>query len=184
MSKEDKRELTLHDKLIEACRKNDRKAQTRIYDMYYRSMFNISFRLVKNAMIAEDIMQETFLSAFSKLNSFRAEVTFGAWLKRITINKSIDYLKKKKIEFDELNENIQMEADDNQIDEEINKNKARQIIEMIDQLPSGFQIIMKLYLIEGYDHEEISSILGITASTSRSQYTRAKRKLLQLLSNT
>ena len=172
----------IHQELIERCRKKDIKAQFHIYRLYYKNMYNISLRIVNDSGEAEDIMQESFLSAFDRIDTFSGEVSFGAWLKRIVINKSLDFLKKKKLEFTVIEEGSEIadEAESDRDDENLNLKVAR-IHECIKLLPDGYRIILSLYLLEGYDHEEIGEILGISASTSRSQYTRARQKLCSML---
>jgi len=137
--------------------------------------------MVKSKEDAEDILQESFIDAFKNLESFRYESTFGSWLKRIVINKSINHLKLKRIPLVtfEDHENWITEQEDEPIKEEgldINSIKLA-----IKQLPNGYQTIINLYLIEGYDHVEISEVLGISTSTSKSQYHRAKKKLIALM---
>ena len=149
-----------------------------LYNQYSKAMFNLAFRMTNNREDAEDILQETFIECFRNIGLFRFESTFGAWLKTILINKSINHLKKKKIELipqDNLPENIIEENDDN-ITYDI-----RKIFRGIELLPDGYRIILTLYLLEGYDHGEIAQILGISESTSKSQYSRAKGKLRKIL---
>ena len=168
----------LHYDLIKGCKKNDSKAQSMVYGLYYKAMYNTSLRIVKDSFTAEDIMQEAFISAFGKIKSYSGEVTFGAWLKRIVINKSIDHLKKRKIEF------LSLTSEHNIISEEIEPDKSivfniNEIKRNINKLPDNYRIVLSLYLLEGYDHEEIGQILNIKPSTSRSQLTRAKAKLIK-----
>lgn len=174
--------IYFHDKLIKACRNNNRRAQLELYNKYSKAMYNICLNMLNERTDAEDIMQEAFLSAFSNIHSFKGEVTFGAWLKKITINKCLDFLKKKKITF----ENIENHNNLQEVDVEVNdavlvQYKAAKIRMHIQNLPDGYRTILSLYLFEGYDHEEISQVLGISSSTSRSQYTRAKAYLLKQL---
>lgn len=172
----------IHQDLIDRCKQNDKSAQFSIYKLYYKAMFNSAFRILKNTTDAEDIMQEAFLNAFKKISSYRGEVTFGVWLKRIVINRSLDELRKNKQEFFELNESI-----NNAVEEEKNEPFNYNIDEIklaIEQLADGYRVILNLFLIEGYDHEEIAEILNISNSTSRSQYHRAKKKLKELLLST
>lgn len=172
----------IHQDLIDNCRKGDRKAQFRIYKLYYRNMYNISLRIVNDTQEAEDIMQESFLSAFEHIESYGGQVSFGAWLKRIVINRSLDALKKKKagiLGFDEAHEVAVMV--DEESDPEMVDLQVEEVHRCIKLLPDGYRIILSLYLLEGYDHEEIGGILGITSSTSRSQYTRARAKLANLI---
>ncbi len=138
-------------------------------------MYNVSLRIVRDDTEAEDVIQEAFLKAFQKINTYRGEVSFGAWLKKIVVNRSLDVLKKRKVIFEEIDERkhdmeeYQMDAREGIDPETIRK--------AINKLPDGYRVVLSLYLIEGYDHEEISQILGISNSASRTQYMRAKNKL-------
>jgi len=184
MVKDQKRNtIDIHIDLVKACKRNDRKAQFRLYELYSKAMFNTSLRIVKDRQIAEDIMQESFLSAYTAITDFREEVPFGVWLKRIVINKSLDHLRKNRPIFEELKEEIlpvdeQENRNESQID---NEKLIHSIKTALLELPDGYRIILSLSLFEGYDHEEIGRILNITTSTSRSQLTRAKRKLKEKL---
>lgn len=144
-------------------------------------MFSICMRIVNNATDAEDVMQEAFLNAFTKLDTYKGEVSFGAWLKRIVINRSLDYLKKQKVKFDEINEKTNQLPDFQMEIKEVNMTVIK---DAIQKLPDGYRVVLSLFLIEGYDHEEISEILGISNSNSRTQYLRAKNKLRELLKDT
>lgn len=162
----------------------DQKAQFQLYKLYYKAMYNTSLRIVNDTMEAEDIMQEAFLSAFEKISSYEGLVSFGAWLKRIVINKSLDQVKKKSLDLDSIEESsidVPNETDVSPIIEEM-KYKIEDIRDAITRLPEKYRIVLSLYLMEGYDHDEISGILGITSSTSRSQLVRAKQKLIKYLS--
>lgn len=173
------KELNIHAPLIEECRKGDSKAQFRLYNLYNKAMFNLAYRMTNNREDAEDILQETFLECFRMLDSFRFESTFGAWLKTILINRSINHLRKKKVIL-VLQENLPdlHEEEENEI-----KYDTRKVFKGIEMLPDGYRIILTLYLLEGYDHSEIAQILGITESTSKSQYSRAKDKLRKMIQN-
>lgn len=139
--------------------------------------------MVNNTQEAEDIMQESFLAAFKKIGSYSGEVSFGAWLKRIVINRSLDALKKKKADLLSIDDTEDLPDtgvnDADAIDASLIE--VKKIQRCIKLLPDGYRVILSLYLLEGYDHEEIAGILGISASTSRSQYTRAKQKLAELM---
>lgn len=168
----------IHAPLIEECRKGDRKAQFRLYNQYSKAMYNLAYRILNNREDAEDIVQEAFVECFRNLSSFRFESTFGAWLKKILVNKSINQIKKKKIDLtlsDNL-PNIGYEEEDEVVYD------TGKIFKGIEKLPDGYRIILTLYLLEGYDHSEISQILDISESTSKSQYSRAKEKLRNILS--
>ena len=172
--KELKKELPL----IEECKKGNPIAQFRLYNQYSKAMFNLAYRMTRNREDAEDILQETFVECFRNLGSFRFESTFGAWLKSILINRSINHLRKKKVNI-ELFENIP------DLPEETEENEPRfdphTVAKCIEDLPDGYRVILTLYLLEGYDHTEIAQITGITESTSKSQYSRAKDKLRHML---
>ena len=163
--------------------KGDRKAQFQLYKLYYKAMYNTSLRIVNETMEAEDIMQEAFLSAFAKMDTYEGEVSFGAWLKRIVINKSLDSIKKKSLDLDSLDETV-IEIPDSKAEPESFEGpdyKIEEIREAITRLPEKYRIVLSLYLVEGYDHEEIAGILGINSSTSRSQLVRAKQKLIKII---
>ena len=171
----------LHQELIDRCREMDREAQFEIYRLYYKAMYNTSLRIVQDPVEAEDIMQESFLSAFQKINTYSGSVSFGAWLKRIVINKSLDFLKKGKVRFEEL-EDLQIPEHEAELEEEPGMVcKIEEIRDAILSLSDGYRLVLTLYLLEGYDHEEIGNILNISSSTSRSQYIRAKKKLVELI---
>jgi RNA polymerase sigma-70 factor (ECF subfamily) len=168
--------------IIEKCKQNNRKAQLQLYSQYCDGMYVVANRFVKNSMEAEDIVQEAFIKAFSKLHQYKAEVTFGAWLKRIVINKSIDLLKSKKQHLQDLEEvhlKVVDDVDDEwSVEDNITIEDVKQVIE---QLPEKYKYVVMLYLIEGYDHQEISQILDITEIASRTQLSRGKVKLQELL---
>lgn len=166
--------------LISACLNNDRKAQIELYQLFVRRMYNTSLRIVKNREQAEDVMQEAFISAFKSLDKFKGEVPFEAWLRRIVVNRSIDEYRKERKAFFESVDELEI-ADENSVYELENDTEKTNLIlkikEQLNNLPDGYRIILSLYYLEGYDHEEISQILGISKSTSRSQLTRAIQKM-------
>ncbi|HLT34412.1 MAG TPA: RNA polymerase sigma factor [Aquaticitalea sp.] len=168
--------------IIEKCKQNNRVAQLQLYNQYCDGMYVVASRFVKDSMEAEDIVQEAFIKAFSKLHQYKAEVTFGAWLKRIVINKSIDLLKSKKKHLQELDEVHLKVVDDTDgewlVEDTITIEDVKQAIE---QLPEKYKYVVMLYLVEGYDHQEISEILDITEIASRTQLSRGKVKLQELL---
>jgi RNA polymerase sigma factor (sigma-70 family) len=170
--------IYIHAPLIEECRKGNRKAQFSLYNQYSKAMFNVAHRILNNREDAEDILQEAFVECFRNINTFRFESTFGAWLKKIIVNKCINQLRKKKIDLT-LCETLP--ATVYEVEEEITYDTGK-IFKGIEMLPDGYRVILTLYLIEGYDHSEISQILEISESTSKSQYSRAKEKLRTILS--
>ncbi len=175
----------IHQNLIDGCKNGDQKAQFQIYKLYYKAMFNTSLRIVSDTMEAEDIMQEAFLSAFEKIDTYSGTVSFGAWLKKIVINRSLDAVSRQKAIFEDIDTHyeLQEESDSDADDTMEFEEKMHEVKSAINNLPDGYRIILSLYLLEGYDHDEIAEILDITSSTSRSQLSRAKQKLLNELRN-
>lgn len=168
-----------HVSLVNDCRNGNRKAQFEIYKLYANAMYNVALRIVNDEAEAEDVLQEAFLDAFSRITDFRQETTFGLWLKQIVINRAINYLRKRKAEFLPI-DGVEV-ADEPSIEEADTQLKVEQIKAAMNELADGYRVVLTLYLFEGYDHEEIAHILKITENTSRSQYMRAKRKLNSLL---
>jgi len=175
----------IHQDLIDGCRSGDQRAQFQVYKLYYKAMYNTSLRIVNDEMEAEDVMQEAFLSAFEKINTYSGTVSFGAWLKRIVVNRSLDVLGKRKAIFEDI-ENHAGIRDDSGEEAAYQEDLALRVEEVkaaIKRLPVGYRVILSLYLIEGYDHDEIAEMFNITSSTSRSQLSRAKQKLVSELKN-
>ena len=170
----------MHLELVEACKKGDRKAQFELYRLYHQAMYNTALRIVGDPDDAEDIMQEAFLKAFLKLRTYRGEVSVGAWLKRIVINKALDFLrlKKESLSMEEVGELEEEKPEDEMLDKACT---AEEVKRAIFKLPEGYRVVLSLILLEGYDHEEVSGILKISNATSRTQYHRARKKLLELL---
>ena len=173
----------IHQPIIDACKKNDAKAQIQLYKLYCEAMFLVSFRYVKDRFLAEDIMQEAFLKAFKNIKTYKNEVAFGAWLKKIVIHQSIDHLKKRSLELVAINEEVTTKIieEDWTVDSTITK---QQIVETINRLKEKYRLVLTLYLLEGYDHQEIASILNITENTSRTHLLRGKRILKAELKST
>lgn len=143
-------------------------------------MFNICLRMVKNDADAEDILQNSFIDVFTKLESFRFESSVGAWIKRIVVNNCINFLKKRRLYFEEIDERIG-DFEDAPPEEEPQLN-VKAIKDALFQLPEGYRVVFSLYQMEGYDHSEIAEILNVSEQTSKSQYSRARKKLRELLS--
>ena len=172
--------LHIHKELIENSKSGNRNAQYKLYKLYVDAMFNVAMRMVKIKQDAEDIIQDSFIEAFKNLKAYRYESTFGAWLKRIVVNKSINHLKIKKIPIVPIEQELYKITDD-EIEYNPDTLDINKVIKAIKLLPAGFQQIVNLYLIEGYDHVEIGEILGIATATSKSQYHRAKKKIIKLM---
>jgi RNA polymerase sigma-70 factor (ECF subfamily) len=168
-----------HRDLIERCREGRRDAQFELYRLYSRAMYNTALRMVRHPHDAEDLLQSVFVEVFTKLESFRYESSIGAWMKRITVNKCINFLKSRKLSLTELTaSHDRMEAEELKSEPVLSVDKINQAIE---KLPDGYRVVFSLYAVEGYDHEEIGQILGVTEATSKSQYSRAKAKLREML---
>lgn len=171
----------LHQNIIDQCKQNNAKAQMQLYELYCKAMFLVAFRMVNDTFLAEEVMQKAFIKAFKRIDSYKNEVAFGAWLKRIVINQSIDELKKNKQDIISINKEVTTIIDDDddwQVDSEITIEDVKNAMK---QLKEKYQLILNLYLIEGYDHQEIAAILNITENTSRTQLLRGKAVLKEQL---
>lgn len=172
----------IRDELVERCKLGDTRGYETLYRNYVKAMYNTSLRIVNNSADAEDVIQEAFLDAFRSLNDFNYRSTFGAWLKKIVINKSINILRKRKMDFVDIDQaGTAWIPEEDGIDEDEIQYKVQEVKKAIQRLPDGYRAVVTLYLLEGYDQEEISEILGITHNTVRTQYIRAKHRLLFIL---
>lgn len=168
-----------HKALVEKSKSGDRSSQYQLYELYVDAMYNISMRMLGIKEDAEDIVQDSFVEAFKNLASFKYESTFGAWLKRIIINKSINHLKVKRIQLAPI-DNHEFYLNE-EVNEDVEAIDIQKVKIGIEKLPPGYKQIINLYLIEGYDHNEIGEVLAISTSTSKSQYHRAKKKLIEII---
>ena len=172
------------DELIQLCKEGNQKAQLELYNRYYMAMYNTAYRIVKDRFEAEDIMQESFLSAFTKLGSLKDCEFFGAWLKRIVINNSIyKYNKSNKNDEVHLDDVLYKVEDDSGIpdDYEFTNLKAQQVLDTMKTLKENYRICLTLNLIEGYDYEEICDIMNISYANCRTTISRAKESLRKKL---
>ena len=178
--------LTNHniEQLVQLCKSGNQNAQLEVYNRYYKAMYNIAYRIVKDSFEAEDIMQDSFLTAFTKLESLKDTATFGSWLKRIVTNNSI-YHYKKNSKYEEVNlDDVLYKVENNDgvtSDYEFTNLKARQVLETMKSLKENYRISLTLHLIEGYDYEEISEIMNISYANCRTTISRAKESLRQKL---
>ncbi|MFD2145154.1 RNA polymerase sigma factor [Mucilaginibacter antarcticus] len=170
-----------HYNLVFECKQGSKRACHDLYKLYAKAMLNVAFRIVGNVTEAEDVLQEAFLDAFRRIHDFRQETTFGLWLKQIVVSRSINLLRKRKVELVELGDDVDNIPDEQPEGDEELQYKVAQVKNAMTELPEGYKQVISLYLIEGYDHEEIGQILGITENTSRTQFLRAKRKLSEIL---
>ncbi len=173
-------EPILHDELVERCKQGDSRSFAELYRKYAKAMYNTSLRIVNHTGDAEDVLQEAFTDAFRSLEDFNFKSTFGAWLKRIVINKSINQLRKRKMDLIDIEKtNIGHLPEEEMPDEQHIQLKVEEIKRAVGLLPNGYRTVLTLYLFEGYDQEEIAEILQVSHSTVRTQYMRARQKLLQ-----
>jgi RNA polymerase sigma factor (sigma-70 family) len=174
--------------LIILCKKGNQFAQMEVYNRYQAAMYNIAARIVKDSADAEDIMQESFLTAFNKLNMFKGEATFGSWLKRIVINNSISHYKKNQrlVMLDEgrIADQLDESSFDGISEDDYTNTKAAQVMNCMDSLNNNYKQILTLHLIEGYDYEEIGEILQISYANCRTMISRAKESLRKKLVTT
>lgn len=177
--------ITHIEDLVARCRNGEQRAQLEIYDRYYKAMYNTSLRIVKDPAEAEDIMQEAFLKAFSKINSYQGTASFGAWLKKIVVNLSISsYHKKVKRNEVSYNDELKNEPDQDSgyiVETESKNEKVKAILTALNSLKENYRICLNLHLIEGYDYDEICEILDITYANCRTTISRAKESLRKKL---
>jgi RNA polymerase sigma-70 factor (ECF subfamily) len=174
-------QVDIHRNIIEKCKRGNSKAQYELYSLYSRAMFNISMRMMNTREEAEDMLQEAFSEAFNKLDSFRYESTFGAWLKRIVVNKCINEIKRRKADLTLFEDMSPFDSTEDEPVEYPEGMSVEHVKKAMEQLPKGSRMIFSLYLLEGYDHQEISQILDISESNSKSQYMRAKRRIAEII---
>ncbi|UTA70333.1 RNA polymerase sigma factor [Emticicia sp. 21SJ11W-3] len=182
--------INKHADLVEQCKRGESKAQYELYRHYSKAMFNVCMRILNHVGEAEDVLQEAFIDAFAKIGDFRQQATFGVWLKQIVVNKAINHLRSRRVELVNIDEygiggdgyDIADYPDTNTYTEDNTRYEVERIRRAMEQLPEGFRVVLSLYLFEGYDHEEIGNILGISETTSRTQYMRAKKRLLEIVS--
>lgn len=173
------------EQLVALCRSGNQSAQLEIYNRYYKAMYNASFRIVKDRFEAEDIMQDSFLTAFTKLETLKDAKIFGPWLKRIVINNSIYHyrktIKNNEVPLDDLLYKVEDNSSGADNDYEFTNIKAQQVLNTMKSLKDNYRIALTLNLIEGYDYEEISSIMNITNANCRTTISRAKESLRKKL---
>lgn len=167
--------------LIDKCSRKDPKAQMKLYELYAKRLYIACFRIVGNVTEAEEAMQDAFLKIFTRIDQYDREKNFEVWMHRIAVNTAIDYVRRQTPLTEELEENTMIEAEGEANDESEIAFSVAKIKEGIQQLSPGYRLILTLYLFEGYDMEEISSILHVKPSTVRTQYMRGKNKLIELI---
>lgn len=173
----------IHQPLIDGCRNGDRKAQHQLYQLYAKQMFNVCMRIVNHVGEAEDILQESFVEAFRQIQGFRGEASIGSWLKRIVVNRSINSLRRKKMDLFEDVGSFEHLTDEEPADNDEHLTAAR-LMQLVGELPDGYRLVLTLYLFEDYKHSDIAALLNISESTSKSQYNRAKARIREQLKKT
>lgn len=165
--------------LIQLCKKGDAKAQYKIYKLYCKGMYNVAMRMTNNKALAEDVLQDAFIKAFSEMHKLKDEKAFGGWLKRIVINRCIDVTRKEKMVFADMEtlRNQHLEIAD-EVDSTVDPDLVHCLIK---KLPDGAREILVLKALEGYKHAEIGEKLGISESTAKTQFFRAKQLLAQMI---
>jgi len=166
--------------LVNGCRQGQRVAQYELYRRYNRAMFGTCLRMCGNREDAEDILQGSFADVYGKLDYFRGDSTIGAWIKRIVINNCLNHLKRRRLHFAELKEEL-APAQEDQVFEEDGSMDVAKIQAAVKRLPDGYRTVLSLYLFEGFDHAEIGDVLNISEQTSKSQYSRARKRLREEL---
>jgi RNA polymerase sigma-70 factor (ECF subfamily) len=176
------KQIDINRQLVKDSIKGSTKAQHQLYKLYADAMYFTCYTMMKNKEEAEDMLQESFSDAFAKLENFKFDSNFGTWLKRIVVNKCINKIKRKKTEL-HYSEDMEIFEEQYEEENEVTELSVTAIKSALTKLPEGSRLIFQLYLLEGYDHREISEILNVSESNSKSQYMLAKRKIKNLLKN-
>ena len=172
-----------HRQIVLGCQRGERAAQHQLYKLYAKPMYNVCLRMLRHAHDAEDVLQVAFVQVFARIDSFNFDASISAWIKKVVVNRCIDHLKKRRLLTTDLDDGHREVADpaDDKYDAPDVAYTVQEIKDAVLQLSEGYRVVLSLYLFEGYDHEEIASILGISTGTSKSQYSRARKRLAQLL---
>lgn len=174
-----------HQEIVEKCKRGNRRAQFELYRLYSKAMYNVCLRMLRHEHDAEDLLQNSFVDVFTKLHTFKYQSSVGAWIKRIVVNNCINHLKRNRLKLEELEDRFV--ADDPAPDAKASKEpklSIERIRQGVRKLPEGYRVVFTLYAIEGYDHKEIAEILDVSEATSKSQYSRAKKKLRAIIGET
>ncbi len=172
----------LQDHLIAQCRKGNQKAQYQLFSQYAKAMYNVAYRIVENGFDAEEVVQEAFIKAFSKLSGYKGESSFGSWLKRIVVNQAISVVRKRKIIYETLEDHHREE--DTESFDLAEDTPIKLVLEAIQELPEGSRIVFNLKAVEEYKFQEIAEMLQLSESNCKVQYHRAKKLLRKKLKST
>ncbi|MFB6319076.1 RNA polymerase sigma factor [Saccharicrinis sp. FJH54] len=177
-----KKSIDINKDVIEQCLNGDRQAQFRLYSLYADNMLNVAYRMTNSREEAEDILQESFIDAFTRLNTFRFEASFGSWLKRIVVNKTINRYRMKKLKLTFIESYDFMHLPDEDTGQDYPDNlTVDKVKNAMNTLPEGARIVFNLFLFEGYQHAQIAETLNISVSTSKTQFRYAKLKIREYL---
>ncbi len=171
--------LPVTDQIVARCRKGDARAFHDLYHAYSKAMYNICLRMTGHQADAEDVLQEAFVQVFKNLDNLATDSSLTAWVKRIVVNHCLSYLRKKKVYFEEVEDQEWKQEDG--VDETEHTLTVAAVKDAIGQLPAGYRTVLNLYIFEDYSHREIAGMLGITESTVKTQYMRAKEKVRQIV---
>lgn len=171
--------------MVQLCNQGDPSGYAAVYHAYVKEVYNVIIRLVNSRSEAEEIVQDSFIAVFQSLKREKPIEQLGAWIKRIATNKAVDFIRKKKIRFVELEEDVTIiEGEEDQIDETLFADQLEELRRAIDALPQAYRIIVQLHIFENVSQTEIARMLGIESNTVNVQYHRAKRKILQAIKKT
>lgn len=172
-----------HQDIVEKCKRGNRRAQFELYRLYSRAMYNVCLRMLRHEHDAEDLLQNSFVDVFTKLHTFKYQSSVGAWIKRIVVNNCINHLKRNRLKLEELEDRFVADEPGRESTAADDPNLSVELVKRgVQQLPDGYRVVFTLYAMEGYDHKEIAEILDISEATSKSQYSRAKKKLRSIIS--
>lgn len=168
------------EKLIEMCAKGNGTAQRLLYERFYKKMYVVALRYSKTTFEAEDILQESFVKIFGAIENFKKDSTLDYWIKRIVINTALKQNRRilDKMHMDDVDDMVEEPASEVFADQSYD---FKELLAIIQQLSPGYQAVFNLYAIEGYKHNEIAEMLGISEGTSKSQYARAKALIQKML---
>lgn len=169
-----------HSNLIDRCKRGDRRAQNDLFRDFGKPMYHVILRMVGNADDAHELLQQTFIKVFQKLDQFQGEGHPGGWIKRIAITTTLNHLNRRK-HMDDLEDHHMAVPEETQ-EADVPRVSAAQIHAAVQELPTSARVVVTLHLLENYRHTEIAELLNISASTSRSQYLRGRQLLQQKLS--
>ena len=167
--------------LIESCRKGDSKAFGRLYEIYSAKMYGICLRYVGNTDTARDILHDGFIVAYTKIKEYKGDGSFEGWLRKIFVNTALNHIRKKDLftNIDSVNVSNEYLLGNSDV---LDRMSAKELMNILAKLPEGYRTVLNLFAVEGYTHAEIGEMLGISEGTSRSQYSRAKVMLQNLIS--